>query len=104
MRQVFAAGDFSGDNHVDLMGVAADGGLYLYKGNGRGGWLGSRVKLGTGWQGFSTVLSPGDFTGDDRADLIAVKPSGDMYLYKGNGRGGFTGGGVKIGSGWGTFL
>ena len=61
-------------------------------------------QLGSGWHGFSTVLSPGDFTGDDRVDLIGVKPSGEMYLYKGNGRGGFSGGGVKIGSGWGSFL
>jgi hypothetical protein len=104
MRQVFAAGDFSGDNHADLMAVSADGGLHLYKGNGKGGWLGSRVKIGSGWQGFRTVLSPGDFTGDDNADVIAVKPSGEMYLYRGNGSGGFTGGGTRIGTGWGIFL
>jgi VCBS repeat protein len=104
MRQVFAAGDFSGDNHADLMAVSADGGLYLYKGNGKGGWLGSRVRIGSGWQGFRTVLSPGDFTGDDNADVIAVKPSGKMYLYRGSGRGGFTGGGTRIGTGWGIFL
>lgn len=104
MRQVFAAGDFSGDNHADLMAVSADGALYLYKGNGKGGWLSSRVKIGSGWQGFRTVLSPGDFTGDDRSDVIAVKPTGEMYLYRGNGRGGFTGGGTRIGTGWGVFL
>ena len=51
---------------------------------------------GHGWSG--------SFTGDDRADVIGVKSSGEMYLYKGNGHGGFTGGGVKIGSGWGSFL
>ena len=104
VRQVFAAGDFSGDNHADLMAVSADGGLYLYKGNGKGGWLGSRARIGSGWQGFRTVLSPGDFTGDDKADVIAVKPSGEMYLYRGNGRGGFTGAGTRIGTGWGIFL
>ena len=104
MRQVFAAGDFSGDNHADLMAVSADGALFLYKGNGKGGWLSSRVKIGSGWQVFRTVLSPGDFTGDDKADVIAVKPNGDMYLYRGNGRGGFSGGGTRIGTGWGIFL
>jgi hypothetical protein len=104
LRQVFAAGDFSGDNHADVMAVSADGGLYLYKGNGKGGWSGSRVKIGSGWQGFRTVLSPGDFTGDDKADVIAVKPSGEMYLYRGNGRGGFAGAGTRIGTGWGIYL
>jgi hypothetical protein len=49
------------------------------------------------------VFSPGDFTGDGKADLIGAKSNGDLYLYRGNGLGGFTGTGVRIGAGWGTF-
>lgn len=104
LRQVFAAGDFSGDLRPDLMAVAPDGGLYLYRGNGKGGWSGTKTKTGSGWQGFRTVFSPGDFTGDDRPDVIGVTSSGDMYLYRGNGKGGWSGSGTRIGTGWGSFL
>ena len=51
---------------------------------------------------FNTVFSPGDFTGDGKADLIARTPPA-LFLYRGNGAGGFTGGGVRIGAGWNMF-
>jgi len=49
------------------------------------------------------VFSPGDYTGDHRTDIVGIKANGDMYLYRGNGVGGFTGGGTRIGSGWNMF-
>jgi hypothetical protein len=49
------------------------------------------------------VFSTGDFTGDGKADILGVTPSGDLDLYRGNGLGGFIGGGTKIGAGWGMF-
>ena len=52
---------------------------------------------------FAKVLSPGDYTGDGKADIMGVTPGGDLYLYRGNGLGGFTGGRTRIGSGWGMF-
>ena len=50
-----------------------------------------------------TPLSRRDFTGDGKTDLIGAKSNGDLYLYRGNGQGGFTGAGTKIGSGWNIF-
>jgi len=49
------------------------------------------------------AFSPGDFTSDRKADILAITRSGDLYLYRGSGLGGFTGGGTKIGAGWGVF-
>src|SRR6476619_1884137 len=42
--------DFSGDGHADLIGRTPTGVLYLHRGNGAGGFLGSRTVIGTGWQ------------------------------------------------------
>ncbi|MBC7561056.1 MAG: hypothetical protein H7270_17310, partial [Dermatophilaceae bacterium] len=53
---------------------------------------------------FSRVFSPGDYTGDRRADILGITSAGAMYLYRGNGAGGFIGGGTRIGSGWGVFF
>jgi len=95
--------DFSGDGKVDLVAARTNGDLYLYRGNGLGGFAGAGVKIGAGWGVFSKVFSPGDFSGDGRADVVAARTNGDLYLYRGNGLGGFAGAGTKIGAGWGTF-
>ncbi|MFE1288671.1 FG-GAP repeat domain-containing protein [Streptomyces sp. NPDC058751] len=41
------------------------------------------TSLGTGWNQYDVLTSPGDVSGDGRADLIARQAStGDVYLYK----------------------
>ncbi|HEY5248565.1 MAG TPA: FG-GAP-like repeat-containing protein [Dermatophilaceae bacterium] len=49
------------------------------------------------------VFSGGDFTGDRKSDVLAIKGNGSIYLYRGNGRGGFTGRPTRIGTGWSAF-
>jgi len=100
---VFSRGDFSGDGKIDVMAVSKDGGVYLYRGNGRGGFAAAGQRIGNGWGNFLSVFSPGDFSGDGKTDVIAVTSTGDMLLYRGNGRGGWAGGSQKIGSGWNNF-
>ena len=95
--------DFTGDGRADLLGVTRGGALVLYRGNGAGGFSGGGVSIGAGWNMFATVFMPGDFTGDGRADILGVTPGGDLFLYRGNGVGGFTGAGVRIGTGWNMF-
>jgi hypothetical protein len=100
---VFSPGDFSGDGKIDVLAISKDGGLYLYRGNGLGGFSSGGQRIGTGWGGFLSVFSPGDFTGDRKSDVMAVKSNGDLMLYRGNGLGGWASGGLKIGIGWDIF-
>ncbi|MGZ4687122.1 FG-GAP repeat domain-containing protein [Oryzihumus sp.] len=100
---IFSPGDFSGDGHADLIARTPTGLLYLYRGNGAGGFLGPRTVLGTGWQIYDRLFSPGDFTGDRHPDLLARVKGGALYLYKGNGAGGFLGSRTLIGTGWNMF-
>jgi hypothetical protein len=95
-------GDFSGDGYADVMARAANGGLYLYRGNGAGYWATPTVaQVGSGWEGMTALISPGDFNGDGHNDIIARDGSGRLWLYPGNGSSGW---GVPqlIGSGWGV--
>ena len=102
---VDAVGDFGGDDRADLIGITPDGVMRLYSGDGAGGWLsGTGQIIGTAWNQFSFVFSPGDFSGDGHVDVIAVRPDGAMLLYVGNGTGGWaTGTGRMIGSSWNQF-
>jgi stage II sporulation protein D len=101
-NKVIPVGDFGGDKLTDLIARrASDGALFLYSGNGYGGFKPTR-QIGSGWNAFSEVLSPGDFTGDALPDLLAVATEGTLYLYPGNGTGGFKPRTV-IGGGWNAF-
>lgn len=98
--QLTAVPNFDGDGAPDLVAREnATGYLWLYRGDGRGGWL-SRRLIGRGWQSVSELVSVDDWDGDGYTDLIARNdPTGRLYLFRGNGRGGWAG--VKvIGYGW----
>lgn len=82
-------GDWDGDGPADL--VARDprtGALWLYSGNGAGAFTAARA-IGSGWQSFTALLGPGDWSGDGRSDLLARSCSGTLVQYAGNGVGGF---------------
>jgi serine protease len=98
---VLAAGDFTGDGKADVLARENSGFLWLYPGNGRGGWL-ARKQVGSGWNGFTSLVAPGDFNGDGRVDVLARDASGAMWLYPGNGRGAWLAR-VQVGSGWNGF-
>ncbi len=102
---LLAPGDFSGDGRSDLLARTQDGALLLYRGDGAGGWLTGRGEpIGSGWQPFTALLAPGDFTGDGKPDVLARTQDGALLLYRGDGAGGWlTGRGEPIGSGWQPF-
>lgn len=98
---VTIVGDWNGDGTHDILArKASTAELWLYPGNGRGGFLPPK-RIGTGWNAMKTIVAPGDWTGDGKPDLLATNSSNwKMYLYEGDGRGGFARGGVAIGTGW----
>lgn len=104
---IMVTNNWTGDGHPNLMGRTSTGDLYLYTSDGNGGWLnnGYGIKIGTGWNSFNTVLTPGNWAGDGYQALIGRTPAGDLYLYKSDGHGGWqnNGIGILIGTGWNMF-
>ncbi|MFF2997684.1 FG-GAP-like repeat-containing protein [Streptomyces sp. NPDC057950] len=95
-------GDLSGDRCNDVLVRFSSGSLRAYRPA-----CGTAVtpstaytSLGTGWNQYDVLTSPGDVSGDGRADLIARQSStGDVYLYKATSTGTFSAR-VKIASKW----
>lgn len=99
-KTAFAAGDFSGDHKADVMAITTDGKLFLYRGDGAGGWSGARTKIGSAWHKFKFVFAPGDFSGDGAADVLGVRADGRLVLFSGNGSGGWKGRAITIATGF----
>ena len=98
MTMIIAAGDLNSDGRSDVLARDSGGILWLYPGNGRGGWL-PRVQLGGGWNAMNSLVAPGDLNGDRKSDLLARDTAGTLWLYPGNGRGGWLSR-VRAGGGW----
>jgi hypothetical protein len=94
-----------GHGEEDLLGRTPAGALRIYESNGAGGWVNAAgVQIGTGWNTFNTVLTPGDWNGDGHEALIGRTPAGALRLYESNGSGGWiNAAGVQIGAGWNEF-
>jgi hypothetical protein len=90
--------DFTGDGNADVVARDTYGRLYLYPGNGLGGWK-PKIVYGYGWNAFTAMLAPGDFDGDGNADLMVRDSAGRLYLYPGNGAAGWLPR-VAYGTGW----
>ncbi|MFF7206466.1 FG-GAP repeat domain-containing protein [Streptomyces sp. NPDC008141] len=95
--------DLTGDGCNDLLSRRTNGELYreeIHCDPGRGGQFDVSRRLGTGWNQFNVLTSPGDLTGDGRADLVTRQATtGDMYLYANDGVGGLEAKG-RIGTNW----
>jgi archaellum component FlaF (FlaF/FlaG flagellin family) len=92
--------DFNRDGVTDLVARDAAGRLWLYPGNGSGEFK-SRRQMGVGWNTMTTIVTPGDVTGDRNGDIIGRDTAGRLWLYPGNGASRFLAKRL-IGSGWNT--
>lgn len=83
-------GDLSGDRCNDVLVRLSDGTLRAYRpACGKAPTPTTPyTSLGTGWNQYDVLTSPGDVDGDRRPDLVARQAStGDVYLFKGTGAG-----------------
>ncbi|MFD0312854.1 FG-GAP-like repeat-containing protein [Streptomyces flavalbus] len=83
-------GDVNGDRCNDVLVRTSSGALRAYRpGCGKAVTPSTPyVSLGTGWNQYDLLTSPGDLTGDGRADLITRNSStGAVYLHKGTSDG-----------------
>jgi hypothetical protein len=79
-------GDLTGDGRGDLLAVNSEGNLRLYSGF-TGGGAGGYRQIGTGGWGSAVVGHRGDWTGDNREDVVAM--IGDnLWVYPNDGTGG----------------
>ncbi|MGA5494135.1 N-acetylmuramoyl-L-alanine amidase [Streptomyces cinereoruber] len=101
-NSIVSTGDLSGDGKADFIGRDTSGALWLYRGTGSATTpYGTRVKVGTGWQVYNSIVGPSDLTGDGKVDFIGRDAAGDLWLYRGTGSATapYTAR-VKVASGW----
>ena len=95
-------GDLNKDGCNDVLVRMSDGSLRGYKVRCGQALTTSTpyTGLGTGWNAYNVLTSPGDLTGDGRPDLLARKAStGDVYLFAAKSDG-TPAAGKRIQSGW----
>ncbi|MFJ7213422.1 FG-GAP repeat domain-containing protein [Amycolatopsis sp. NPDC098790] len=96
--------DVTGDGRADLVAAKPDGTLWLYTNNGSNtSPYDFGIQVGAGWAQFARIVGE-DVTGDGRADLVAAKPDGTLWLYTNGGSDTAPySTGSQIGSGWAQF-
>ncbi|CAM5265427.1 VCBS repeat-containing protein OS=Streptomyces tendae OX=1932 GN=GUR47_23735 PE=4 SV=1 [Streptomyces tendae] len=101
--RIEATGDVGGSAVGDMVARDGAGVLWLYQGNGRGGFA-TRTRVGGGWQIYDRITGGSDVTGDGRNDLLATDRSGVLWLYPGTGNAAAPFSARKrVGSGWGVY-
>jgi hypothetical protein len=100
MSELVVPGDFNGDTTPDLLARDSAGKLWLYPNNGNGGFDTKSVAGASGWNSMTDLAGVGTFDAGTTNDMIARDSNGRLYLYKGNGTGGFSARTMIGSSGW----
>ncbi|MEU2244887.1 VCBS repeat-containing protein [Streptomyces sp. NPDC018338] len=98
-----AVGNLAGSTAPDVVARDASGVLWLYQGNGNGGFA-TRARIGSGWNAYTKLTGGSDLNGDGRSDLLATDTTGVLWFYKGTGSATAPfAGRVRVGGGWGAY-
>ena len=80
---------------------ASDGTVWLFSGDGRGGYTGPS-EIGSGLSVYTQLVAAGKFTGHGRPDLMAVRNDGELMLFANLGNG-VLGQPIPVAAGWGRY-
>jgi hypothetical protein len=100
MSELVAPGDFNGDGAADLLARDSAGKLWLYHGDGAGRITTKSVAGASGWNAMTDLAGVGTFDAGSTNDMIARDSNGRLWLYKGDGTGGFSARTLIGSSGW----
>lgn len=77
-----AVTDFSSDGSPDVLAVNSEGQMHLYRGNGRGGFVGeTRAAVGSGWNTIAQFAAVDGFAGPSSLGLMARTTTGEIRYY-----------------------
>ena len=79
--------DLNSDGNADVIGITSSNALYIYHGNGNGGWT-TQTSVSSGWASAKTIIH-GDYNGDGKGDMMVVNTDGTLWYYQGDGALGF---------------
>ncbi|MGH3690637.1 MAG: FG-GAP-like repeat-containing protein [Microbacterium sp.] len=79
--------DLNSDGKADVIGITSSNALYIYHGNGNGGWT-TQTSVSAGWASAKTLIH-GDYNGDGKGDMMVVNTDGTLWYYQGDGALGF---------------
>ncbi|MEO3891335.1 FG-GAP-like repeat-containing protein [Nonomuraea sp. B5E05] len=97
-KYVLAAGNADSTPHADLFSIKNSTGELWYYPDG-----GTRKRIGSsGWTSYR--IFPADFNSDDRADIMAIDRSGELWLYANTSQSGVTlANRTRSGTGWSKY-
>lgn len=103
LRLVAFVGDWDGDGRGDLVASDASNRLFLYPGNGSGGFQPRRVLDSGDWSSRTSILGGGgDVDLDGLPDFVTTTRWGQLHLYGSDGRSGFAVNRRLAAGGWGS--